>query len=107
MLVLYIIGVLSGVLLPFLAEKTEKDRIISCCMMLGDLFLIAAMAYSDIAYFEYLGKSESVAIAACLMLLSIAIKKMQILTDTKHVSKTTPKTHHQKIQQSQNHKAAS
>jgi hypothetical protein len=77
-------------------------------MMLGDMVLIAALAYSNIAYIEYLGKSESVAVAACLMLLSIAIRKMQVLVEGKHVSKTnqTPKTHHQQIQ-SKNHKAAS
>jgi len=77
-------------------------------MMLGDLFLIAAMAYSDIAYLEYFGKAESVAIAGCLMLLSIAIKKMDALVNNKHVQKGVPKTHHQQLQQAQNnHKAAS
>lgn len=72
--------------------------------MLGDLALIAAMAHSDIAYLQYLGKAESVAIAGCLMLLSIAIKKIDALVNNKHVTKGIPKTHHQA---QQNHKAAS
>ena len=105
MSVLFIIAVLAGVLLPFLSEKEEKDKIVSCCMMLGDLLLIAAMAYSDIAYLQYIGKAESIAVAACLMLLSIAIKKIQVLTAGSSHTNKAPLTHHQ--QEMQNHKAAS
>lgn len=107
MTVLYIVSVLSGILLPFLADKTEKDKIISCIMMFGDLCLIAAMAYSNIAYLQYIGKNESVAVAGCLFLLSIAIRKIQALTANNTHSGVAPKTHHQKIKETQNHKAAS
>lgn len=103
---LFIIAVLAGCLLPFLTEKEEKDKIISCFMMLGDLLLVMAMVYSDIAYLEYLGKNESVFVAACLMLLSITIKKMQELTKNTLHSTNAPKTHHQREHEN-NHKAAS
>lgn len=105
--VLFIVSVLAGCLLPFLCEKDEKDKIITCIMMLGDLLLIVAMVHSDIAYLVYLGKPESIAVAACLMLLSIAIKKMQILTANNSHPNKAPRTHHQEVMQKQNHKAAS
>lgn len=107
MLALYIITVVGGCSLPFLSEKNKKDRIITCILMLIDLMLIAAMAFSDIAYLQYLGKEESIAVAGCLMLLSIAIKKIHELTNNQHVTKGVPKTHHQTMQNQNNHKAAS
>lgn len=103
---LYVITVVAGCTLPFLAENNKKDRIISGVFMLGDLVLIIMMVYSDIACIKYLGKPENVFIAGCLMVLSIAANGIRSLTaSTKHTE--APKTHHQRIIDQKNHKAAS